>query len=258
MENKDLGDTEEKFFFNVNVFDDDHEEEEEDLPPPPPMFSESELEAAKKAAFAEGQAQARQEEQQSREQAVSKTLAQITNQTSTLFATELEREKRYEHEAVHLTLRIFKDLFPLYNQSCGFAELERALKDTLDKHRQTKSIEVFVAPELGEHIQKSLDTLSGQNTALSFNVQEDSALTGHACRLQWADGGATHDPDKMATEIETILKQTLADDGFTGHDKEILDAKQTDEEKNDSIQDDTAGSQDDASPDPTIMETPDE
>ena len=79
---------EQKFFFDQNNFDDDHEEEVEEIEPPPPMFSEAELESAKRKAFKEGHNEATLEEKNSRAQHLNAVMDQILANMSTLFENE--------------------------------------------------------------------------------------------------------------------------------------------------------------------------
>lgn len=257
MKNKDLGDIDEKFLFNIHCFDEGYEEEEEDLPPPPPMFSEEELASEKAKSYQEGMAQARKEEINSREAATTKVLNKIANDSALLFAAEADRERKYELEVIQLTLRFFQSLYPFYHERCGFEELEKTLSDVLKSHRHTKAIEVFVQPDLKDMIEESLQGITNTHSNLTFTVIADKQIADAACRIKWEDGGAHHDPAKMATEILGILKQTLADEGISVHDDEACEQQETQSEKSDIIQ---GNDSQDHNPDedPSIMETPDE
>ncbi len=248
MEYKNVGDIEEKFFFDMHHFDDE-EIEDEDAPPPPPVFSEEELEAAKKSAFAEGHSQATREQIDGQNQAIANTLAVITKDISSLFAAEQERTKTYEQEAVSSTTHVFETLFPLYSARQGFSELRKTLSDILEKQRATRTINIFVAPDMQGGVEEHIQTISTQYADMHCDVIADEQLVGHACRLSWKDGGALYDPSALADEVLRILKQTLADDGFTGHDKA---SGEDDAQVSPSVQDDSG---DDA---PDVMEKPNE
>ncbi|MCB1651098.1 MAG: hypothetical protein KDI46_03510 [Alphaproteobacteria bacterium] len=209
---------EKKFFFDAHVFDEGHEEEEG--PPPEPMFSAEELDQARADGFKKGFDQATQEEQTNRKQILTETLNHIGGEMGKLLAAEHLREKRYEQEALHLVLRIFKSVFPFYADRCGFEELKAALQSILEKHRQTPQISVFVTPDMAQGVEGFLKALPGQEQGFVFSVHSDETITDHSCRILWEDGGAMHNPQSVANDILTILEQTLAEDGFTRHDKE--------------------------------------
>jgi flagellar assembly protein FliH len=205
-----MGDIDEKFFFDAHVFD-DAPPEDENAPPPPPTFSEEELAAAKKAGFQEGHSQ---------NQAIAHSLAAFTKEIHTLFAAENTRAKLYEQEAVHLTLRIFENVFPTYRDSIGFEELKQVVTSTIEKQRSSKSIKIYVVPGLKDGIEEHIKTITTPFPQMSCTVAADEKLAGNACRMAWDDGGATFDPSTVAQEVLNSLKQTLADDGFTGHDED--------------------------------------
>lgn len=237
-DNKTLGDNSKKFLFDMNRFDDDFLAEEEDLPPPPPTFSEEELAAAKKAAYDEGYAQAQKDETQSRDQHIANTLSNILKNIAPFFDEEEKRATKYEQEAVNLSAKIFKTVFPYYSQLHGMDELKSMLAHVLEKQRVTKTIQIFVCPDIVEGIKNHVNKieLSHNNTVLE--VIGDETLTGTACRLAWADGGALHTPQKTADQTLAILQETLAQDGFKSHDEEVENNTQsTDAEKCDTVED---------------------
>jgi len=212
----------EKFYFNLNHFENSYEyeeeEEEEDLPPPP-TFSEEELESAKEASFHEGKSEGLQESAESREQFVAGLLEQISSSLTTLFDAELEREKRFEREAVHLSLKVFEQLFPHYNEEHGFEEMKRAMLDVLQKEEGLNQVQVELHPDYKEDIEAFLT--SEALTLPRHCGVECIGVDGFApaqFRLAWKDGGAIHDMDSLAGQIRDILTSALAGSAPSGHD----------------------------------------
>lgn len=225
---------EEKFFFNMNNFDDDSIEDDgaQEEPPPPPIFNEAELEAAKKAAFEEGRAQAQQEAQDSRSQAVANALGQISNAAAQLFAAEDQREKLYEREAVALCLSVFQKLFPTFGEIHGFEEMKTQLERILQSHEGKGQISISVHPDYVEGIQAFMGKLAEKNEAFAFQVSGDDTLANGCVRLSWNDGGALRDTHGMAQQIEDALQELLAGGPVKGHDKEdSLDQEEPPSEK---------------------------
>ena len=214
--------SEEKFFFDQNVFDEEdvNDAEIEEEEPPPPVFSEEELEAAKKSAFQKGHAQATLEEKNSREQHLATLLQTLTKDMSTLFAQEQAREKLYEDEVVALTHSIFQKLFPVYAAEHSFDELKNALGSVLQSHAQKQEVIVRVNPDFSEGVEAFLQDLKQTDPHIRVSVQSDDTLVGAACALSWKDGGALHDNAAMADEILGILQDGLAAQPSTGHDSE--------------------------------------
>lgn len=213
-----MGDSTKKFMFDTNFFDD--RLEEIDGEPPPPTFSLEELEAAKAESYKQGFDKATEESANSLNQAIANTLSKISKAIAPLFAAEQTREERFEQEALHLSLHIFETLFPVYKEAYGFEELKQTLANVIEKNRDTRTINVYVAPELSEGVGAHMGKLVAQAPDMSFEVNEDETLTGTTdCRLSWQDGGAFHNPGAVAKEVGTLLKQTLAQKGFTRHDE---------------------------------------
>ncbi len=200
--------TDEKFLFNMHVFDAAHTEPvEEDLPP---VFTEDELLSAQKKSFEEGKKQGQTEEKSKRDAHVMALLASIQQNASALFMAEHEREKRFEQESVALSLALFEKIFPLMAERYGFAELRAALQKTLESHTGKQKITLFVQPDFVADIQQALQSLQAHTPDLSFTITQDPALTSGASRVKWDDGGTLRDIGALAQEITQILKETLA------------------------------------------------
>jgi flagellar assembly protein FliH len=214
MTGRNLQNNKEKFYFNVNIFD----EKEEPSEPPPPMFSEAELEAARQKSFAEGKQQGLKESAASREQQIAKVLDKLAQDTSVLFAAEATREKTYEYEAVRLCLAVFQKAFPLYQEKFGFDGLKRELETILKRQEGQKLITIFVTPDVADGVNEHLTKLKNAGLDLHFTVQGDETLTPGASRLSWSDGGAVHNPETLANEIEAVLKDLLAGTAPKVHD----------------------------------------
>jgi flagellar assembly protein FliH len=195
-----------KFFFDLNIFD----EKEEPTEPPPPMFSESDLELARQKAFAEGRQAALKESQESRDQYIAKSLEKLSQDTSVLFAAESAREKTYEYEAVRLCLAIFQKAFPLYQEKFGHEDLKRTLESILARQEGQKQITIHVTLDMVDDINRHLAKLKSGGLDLNFLVQGDETLAPGASRLSWTDGGAVRNPDSLANDIEAALKDLLA------------------------------------------------
>lgn len=211
----------ERFFFTKNIFDEGYVDE--DAEPPEPTFSEDELKAAKDQAFQqgkqEGTQQTSQKEQQSREQHVAQAMQVIAKNSNQLFQQELQREERFEQEAVALSMRIFETLFPIYQKEHGFDELKHHIESVLQKHKKTPSIDVYVAEENKDGIDAFLADLVAKGHSGEFHVHVDPNLSDTACRLDWEQGGSYFDRDTLAQEIGHIMQQMLAGEDTTSHDK---------------------------------------
>ena len=223
--------TEEKFFFDMNFFEGDEviskKTEEEDEIPPPPTFSEEDLDAAKASSFQEGKAEGLREASQSREKFIASIIERISQSTSILFEAEIEREKRFEQESVQLSLKIFQQVFPLYQEKYGFDELKKAISDTIAQQEEQSSILAEVHPDyqsdIDSFLQKAYNQIS--STPCRFEVQGRDGFNKDQFKLSWKDGGAVRDIDTLATKIHDIVQNVLLLSGAELSKKNEQDAK---------------------------------
>lgn len=254
-----VANTDEKYFFDQNIFDEDGNiegeiiEEEE---PPVPVFSEAELAAARRKAFEDGKAEATQAEKSSRAQHLANVLEQLSADFSSLFTQETAREKLYEREAVSLVQSVFEKLFPYYAEKTGFEELAEALKEVIETRSGQQKVLVCVAPDVVEGVNAFLDKLRAHNPAVSFDVESDETLSGTACRLSWDHGGALHDTNAMAEEVLGILNDGLAAKGANSHYERDIQPSEEGAEHTDA--EPTSGDDAPTPQDPVLEEKPDE
>jgi len=227
---------EEKFFFHMHNFDDNvideppPEEEVEDLPPPPPIFTEAELEAAKKKAFSEGHAQGIQETEASRAQALSNLMQRLANDTHTLFAAEAAREKTYEREVIALCKAVFEQVFPKAYEKHAFDAFITKVEQVLEAQHGQKAIHIRVSPEYSQGVTAFMDKLKSKNSELNFTVSSDESLQNGAFKMDWDDGGAVYDLTAITQAILANLDETLAGEGVPSHNEESKESNVLDDE----------------------------
>ena len=218
-----LAGAEEKFFFHMHNFDDEvideppPEEIEEDLPPPPPMFTESELEAAKKQAFQEGHTKGVEETEASRAQALASMMQRLANDLSTLFAAEKAREDTYESEVIRLCHAVFEKTFPTFHNKHGFDALTQQLEEVFKNIHGQREVEIRVSEDYAKGVEAFADKLHAQNSDLKITTISDTSLESGAFRLGWKDGGALYDIPALAATISSNLEEMLAGKPVPSH-----------------------------------------
>lgn len=225
-----MKDKEEKFFFNVNIFDEQLvEEPEEEEVPLPPVFSESEVEAARARGFVEGKKAGLEEAEAGHTALLEKISRKIMQDTSVLFQQESERDRLFEQEAVALTLALFGKLFPLYRAEHGFSELRECIRQILQKQQGQREIAVTVSPENAGAIRTFLSRVSAENSSLRFFISTSESVPPDGCTLSWSEGGAVRNPDELARQITEALQQMLAGPDAKSHD-ETLEIRESSDE----------------------------
>jgi flagellar assembly protein FliH len=198
-----------KYFFDLNNFDGNSvPEPEEDLPPPPPVFSEDELAAAKDISFEEGRAVGHKQEQQSRAQYIAAQISELNTQILSLVLSEQMREKKFEHEVIHLCRSLIGRAFPLLTTKDGYFEIENVIARVISTQPKSQ-IHIEVPKEDVEEIKATLATLKDiEIDRLHIIGAED--LSQGSCRMKWQDGGAIRDHAALATAILKELDEVLA------------------------------------------------
>ncbi len=219
-----------KFFFDLHNFNDDAEEEEG--PPPPPTFSEEELAQAKDAAYRKGKEDGFKESQESLEKKISVLLETTQRSFLDLQAAEADREKRYEEEAVHLALELFKTIYPAWIKKCGPEEVENAIAKVLESVANQQSVHIEVCPALLTAVEERFKPVEDALNNLSLVFHGNDTLTPDDMRMKWENGGAVRDSRKLAAQILQSLtselpvtpeeeKEDLAENGEKRHNEDI-------------------------------------
>lgn len=203
-----------KFLFDLHDFDDRHKEvePEEPPPPPPPVFSEEELERARKDAYQQGYKAAMTEADNSRERRVADLLEVISREFSTLFAAEDLRNAQFEAESIRLTLATFQRLFPAMDKKYGLEEIKSVITDVLENQREQTEMRLDVMPDYVEDIQNYVQRVLRQsNIGGICNVAGNNSCGPGDCRLTWEQGGAQRDSRQLAENIENQMQHVLAE-----------------------------------------------
>lgn len=209
-----------KYFFDMHIFDEEDgagTAGKEDAPPEP-VYSRKDLEKAKTQAFEEGKQAGIREIQSAQERKIADILQDISQSLDRLIEAEHEREYRFERESIALSLAVFKQAFPLYDQHHGFEELKEALENTLKTQRNASEIIIEASAEIAGKLEKTLDKTARAGADKLYTVRQNKSLSDHAFSVSWPHGGALYDKAAMARKIEELISQALAENPANGHD----------------------------------------
>jgi flagellar biosynthesis/type III secretory pathway protein FliH len=221
------------FYFDENIFDDENlnalsDEERAALP----EFTREEVEAEKKKAYQAGFDAGKKEALNSIHQKTVQLLEKIQRDTSVLFAAEDDRNKKYELDAVLLTVKTLNKTFPLLMKQQGMAELEAKLRETLNSYAVPEKISIDVHPDAKSHLKSYVQEM--ENTLMKMiDFRENPALTLHECKISWAQGGLTLNHDSIVEKTLSTIIESLAENGINVHDEmEIVDNSNTSQNTN--------------------------
>lgn len=186
--------------------------------PPAPTFSETEVEDAKRTAFADGEEQGRARATEERESAIAGALTQIESELAKLAQTLDGAVTQVERQAIEAAVTLVRKLLPGLARERDLAEIEAlidtCLKSLVDEPRVVIRVPDALLDALKERV-GPLAERSGYSGRLVLVV--DRSLGDTDCRVEWADGGAERDTAHIWAEAEKALARFVA---ATGGEKE--------------------------------------
>lgn len=178
--------------------------------PAKPKFGEEDLEKARTEGFAAGKESGRQEVMQSIEQQISTALSAISGQLTGLSQAQVQASERQARSAVEAALTVMRKMFPHLAGRHGLAEIESVVCDCLERLRTEPRIVIRVADSLLDQVEQRVSQLAaraGFDGKIVFLSQE--GLHPGDIRVEWADGGAERDSDRLWHEIDQIIARTI-------------------------------------------------
>ncbi len=218
------------FLFDNNVFDDDANlnTKNEDDAPEIPEFTKTALQNEKTESFNDGKKSGFKESETGISKNALNVLGEIENNISMLFDNEEARIKKYEEEALHLSLHIIEQLFPLYTEEFGNDKLQKAIKDALCNHDTPKIIEITLHENVMPSIESYIKQL-GSELGKNITITPTSSCDENECQILWPEGGIIYSHSKVAKKTLTIMKEALAERGVNVHDEKLCDDNKNNE-----------------------------
>ncbi len=187
-------------------------------PPPPPTFSEAELadavEAARKAAFAEGIAQGRAETVADTERRIAAGLTTIGSHLGAIDSQVRAVAEGLTQGTVELSLAIARQLFPALMRRGGAGEVEALLVQCLETLRAEPWFTIRVPAEQVEELNERVQSAGADRGYEGrLTVVGDESLKPGDCRIEWAQGGMIRDREQIWSAVEAAIAQALASAG---------------------------------------------
>lgn len=199
-----------KFLFDTSFDPEDMDRSGPGRKPAKPKFGEEDLEKARTDGFAAGKESGRQEVMQSIEQQISTALNAISGQLTGLSQAQVQASERQARSAVEAALTVMRKMFPHLASRHGLAEIESLVCDCLERLRTEPRIVIRVADSLLDRVEQRVSQLAacaGFDGKIVFLSQE--GLHPGDIRVEWADGGAERDSDRLWHKIDQIIARTI-------------------------------------------------
>jgi flagellar assembly protein FliH len=197
-------------------------------PPPPPSFSEQELAAARDAAFEDGRAAGAAEVAGAAE---TKAAAALTALGAALDAARPALDaviERCRDDALTLAAAVARKLVPSMLARDAVAAVESVVTDLLPQVIDEPRLVIRANDALIEALQRSIEALAARaGYAGRIILLGDERLSGAECRVEWADGGAEHDTERLSREIAATVDRFLH--GIGGEAPDTADSTVTED-----------------------------
>lgn len=202
----------EKFLFETS-FDAKDRKRAEPQAAPAPTFSQQELESARQAGFAEGQAAGEAQAQQSLAAATERAVGQVDGVLGELREQLVFIADKARRESLSVAMTALRTLFPRLASEHGLSEVEIVIAECLDLARSEPAIVFKFNPDILEAASAPLETMAAARAyAGKLVILADAKLPLDGCAVEWADGGAERNSEAVLQQIEHLVAQAMDDD----------------------------------------------
>jgi len=179
-----------------------------------PIFCDVDLEQARAAAYAEGEAAGRQDAVNSIEKQLLNGLGRLVEQIGVLTADQARFQDSVTERSVELALKAIRKLFPTLAARGGLEEIEALLADCLQEAKVEPRVLVRAAETLVEPLQERIEALAAKAGHEGRTVVlADDTLGPSDCRVEWAEGGAERVVEHMWQEFEDATQRIFRSPG---------------------------------------------
>ena len=169
-------------------------------------FTLEDIEAARQEGFEDGKATGSAEAKASIDRSVADALTVAGQALQTLGPALDDLRAGIEANALQTVTTIVRKIVPYYVRKHGFDEVEALLRDCLSAAYDEPRIVVRAHDSVLVSLTDQLDTLT-KSSGFNGNVVlfEDQELAPGDCRVEWADGGAERDVNRIWEKIEMAI-----------------------------------------------------
>ena len=173
------------------------------------------LAAIRADAFAQGREQGRAEGLAEAEHGYSRDMLSLIEHVADslilLGQQEAENRQRADTAAVACASAILGRIVPALVAREGLGEIEGLLRECLMQARDEPRMVLRVPPALFDSAKTEIDRIQ-EETAFSGRIVliADATLGRNGARLEWADGGAERDPERLWAEIDGAIQRVLS------------------------------------------------
>jgi len=187
----------------------EEEEPEEDVP----TFGEEDLAQAREEGIAAGREQGIAEATEATERRIAETLDAIARELETLLEDRKSTAEQASREAMTAGVAVVRKLFPALNRDHGRGKIENVIAEVIERCAEEPHLTIRVSDELKAKVSDRVSALANERSfAGEISVAADSAIADSDCAVEWSDGGAFRDTDRMWREVDDVINRNLKTD----------------------------------------------
>ncbi len=182
------------------------EPEADPIEPEIPQIDEAEIERARQAAYAEGEAAGRQAERSDMEAQSLAVLSTCEAKLSRLLEQQEREAESVSSDAVAIARAAIKKLFPNFAERGALDEVEALIATCMGRLKGEPRIVIRLCDEMLDTVKERLGKIAQKNGFQGKVVllAEEELGPGDVL-IEWADGGAERDSGRLLADIDQIL-----------------------------------------------------
>ncbi len=181
---------------------------------PKPQYFDEDLARARDEGHAAGREEGRQEALAEIENAAAQAQAAIGQALATLREDLDDMREQNTRMAVEVAVAVIRKIYPRLADNHAMAEIEAVVADAIARLGEEPRIVVRVSDALLDPVRERVGELT-QNAAFEGRViflAQDDMAPGDV-RIEWADGGAERDTERLWQEIDELIRRMARPSG---------------------------------------------
>lgn len=196
-------------------------------------YNDNDLAVSRQEGFDEGKKQGISETLTGIEKTSFDTLNAVLDELSIIHAGQKQANQEISNNATALALTIVRKIFPTLNDKTALDEVKSILLMVLGRLIDEPKITIKVNPSSSNDLSAKLDLeYSSENSIVNFSIIADENVSQGNCKIEWSNGTAERNLDKLKHEIDDIIAQNSTIDVISlastqEKDETVLDSPKT-------------------------------
>ena len=172
------------------------------------------------------------------EESINKLLITISDEMNNLEAKQDLVNKEISDNLILLTQTMIKKIFPTLAKNSAVEEIIKVIVDLPKLYTEEPEILVKINPLIINQLNDRLSEKILDNTRLKkLKLVEDSSVEEGDCQIDWSNGSAERNLDKLVQKMDDIIAQNINSISKQNNDEDGEKSLTTSNETNDKIED---------------------